>query len=251
MNTGHRYRVAWLCCKKSTVYLVVQFLPHHSHSRSRCWASFPRPSSGRAGSHYPPDSGNPWEIGLGQGHCLWSLPACCHQYCRREEKREKSQTFFLVIKFQTKSPESNREELRIYDDSFELGQGHLHAVPGGEVFVYDLPASQVAHSTCNLDGHVNQVLLRDCLKGNKGERETLCSWKAETGKTTKREEWGQETIADVNWRWRNWSSVSNCSYFLRIGTKSTMGQRRELHTQRLFQSLNSSVRVANRKTLLV
>lgn len=46
--------------------------------------------------------------------------------------------------------------------------GHLHAVPGSDVFVYDLPASQVAHSTCNLDGHVNQVLLRNCLKGNEG-----------------------------------------------------------------------------------
>ena len=51
------------------------------------------------------------------------------------------------------------------------GQGHLHAVPGGEVFVYDLPASQVAHPACNLDSHVDQVLLRDRLKGNEGKRE--------------------------------------------------------------------------------
>lgn len=32
--------------------------------------------------------------------------------------------------------------------------------------MYDLPASQVAHSARNLDGHVNQVLLRDGLRGN-------------------------------------------------------------------------------------
>lgn len=62
-------------------------------------------------------------------------------------------------------------------------QGHLHAVPGSEVFVYDLPARQVAHSTCNLDGHINQVLLRDRLKGNEGE--TMCMWEVETGKTQK------------------------------------------------------------------
>lgn len=73
-----------------------------------------------------------------------------------------------MIKFQHKSPESYREALKANDDHSEPGQGHLHAVPGGQVFVYDLPASQVAHSTCNLDGHINQVLLRDCLKGNEG-----------------------------------------------------------------------------------
>lgn len=64
-------------------------------------------------------------------------------------------------------------------------KGHLHAVPGGEVFVYDLPARQVAHSTCNLNGHVNQVLLRDRLEGNERERETMCCWETETGKTQK------------------------------------------------------------------
>lgn len=43
---------------------------------------------------------------------------------------------------------------------------HLHAVPSSEVFVDDLPASKVAHSARDLDGHVNQVLLRDGLTGN-------------------------------------------------------------------------------------
>lgn len=46
----------------------------------------------------------------------------------------------------------------------------LHAVPGGEVFVYHLPARQVAHSTGNLDGHVDQVLLGDGLQGNQTDR---------------------------------------------------------------------------------
>lgn len=46
----------------------------------------------------------------------------------------------------------------------------LHTVPGGEIFVDDFPASQVAHSTSNLDGHVNKVLLRDGLRGNESVR---------------------------------------------------------------------------------
>lgn len=59
--------------------LADRFLPHHSRSRSHCWASFPGPSSERAGSRYRPDSGNPWGIGPEQEHCLWSSPACCRQ----------------------------------------------------------------------------------------------------------------------------------------------------------------------------
>lgn len=78
-----------------------------------------------------------------------------------------------------------QEELRTNDDSWEPGQGHLHAVPGGEVFVDDLPASQVAHSTCNLDRHVNQVLLRDCLKRNKGG-ETRCAVEKQTQEKEKK-----------------------------------------------------------------
>lgn len=50
-----------------------------------------------------------------------------------------------------------------------LGWADLHTVPGSEVFVYDLPAGQVAHSTSNLNGHGNQVLLRDRLKDKKTE----------------------------------------------------------------------------------
>lgn len=50
------------------------------------------------------------------------------------------------------------------------GPGHLHTVPGSQIFVYDLSASQVAHPTCNLDGHVDQVLLRDRLEGNDRQR---------------------------------------------------------------------------------
>lgn len=46
----------------------------------------------------------------------------------------------------------------------------LHAVPGSEVFVYHLPARQVAHSTGDLDGHVDQVLLGDGLQGNQTDR---------------------------------------------------------------------------------
>lgn len=34
-------------------------------------------------------------------------------------------------------------------------RGCLHAVPGSEVFVYHLPARQVAHSTGDLDSHVD------------------------------------------------------------------------------------------------
>lgn len=41
---------------------------------------------------------------------------------------------------------------------------HLHAIPGSQVFVYDLPAGQVAHSTSDLNGHIHQVLLGDRLK---------------------------------------------------------------------------------------
>lgn len=66
-------------------------------------------------------------------------------------------------------------------------KGHLHAVPGGEVFVYDLPARQVAHSTCNLNGHVNQVLLRDRLEGNERERERQCAVEKQKQEKHKRE----------------------------------------------------------------
>lgn len=55
------------------------------------------------------------------------------------------------------------------------------------------------------------------------ESDTMCSWKAVAGKTQKWSEWGQETTADVTLlRW-NWSSVSNCSYFLGINYGSKMG----------------------------
>lgn len=51
----------------------------------------------------------------------------------------------------------------------------------------------------------------------------MCGWKAVAGKTQKGSKWGQETTADVTLlRW-NWSSVSNCSYFLRINFGSKMG----------------------------
>lgn len=72
-------------------------------------------------------------------------------------------------------------------------KGHLHAVPGGEVFVYDLPARQVAHSTCNLNGHVNQVLLRDRLEGNDRERERdNVLLRNRNRKNTKGREWGRD-----------------------------------------------------------
>lgn len=85
-------------------------------------------------------------------------------------------------------------------------QGHSHAVPGSEVFVYDLPARQVAHSTCNLDGHINQVLLRDRLKGNEGESDNVHLSSRDRKNTKKTEtgllceivlvsfEWGQSQL---------------------------------------------------------
>lgn len=51
------------------------------------------------------------------------------------------------------------------------GGAHLHTVPGSQVFVDDLPAGQVAHSTSDLNGHGNQVLLRDRLKDKKTEHQ--------------------------------------------------------------------------------
>lgn len=38
--------------------------------------------------------------------------------------------------------------------------------------MYHLPARQVAHSTCDLDSHVDQVLLGDGLEGRKPDRQT-------------------------------------------------------------------------------
>lgn len=125
--------------------------------------------------------------------------------------------YFFVIKFQTKSPERYSEELRTNDGSCEQGQGHLHAVPGSEVFVYDLPASQVAHSTCNLDGHVNQVLLRDRLKGNEGEGDNVQLRSRDRKKKKKGSEWGQETTADATLLWRNWSSENTINYESKMG----------------------------------
>lgn len=55
--------------------------------------------------------------------------------------------------------------------------------------MYDLPARQVAHSTGNLNGHVNQVLLRDRLKGNEAERHNV-RLKSSGRKNTKREQVG-------------------------------------------------------------
>lgn len=40
---------------------------------------------------------------------------------------------------------------------------HLHTVPSSQVFVDDFPPGQVAHPAGNLNGHVHQVLLRNCL----------------------------------------------------------------------------------------
>lgn len=74
------------------------------------------------------------------------------------------------------------------------GHGHLHAVPGGEVFVYDLPARQVAHSTSNLDGHVNQVLLRDGLKKGNDNVQLRSRDRKNTHKKKGRR-WGQETTS--------------------------------------------------------
>jgi len=79
------------------------------------------------------------------------------------------------MKFQAKSPEN---------ELWKLHSRHLHAVPSSEVFVYDLPASQVAHSTRDLDGHVHQVLLRDSLKGNGTDSDNVQL--RETGNATKR-----------------------------------------------------------------
>ena len=62
--------------------------------------------------------------------------------------------------------------------------------------MYDLPSGQVAHSTCNLDGHVNQVLLGDCLKGNEGRRDNV-QLKSRRRKYKKRSEWAQESTADM------------------------------------------------------
>lgn len=142
------------------IFGAVLFLPRHWHWRSRCWADFPAPSSGPAGSHYPPNSGSPWETGLGQGRCLWSSPACCHQCYWGKQKTD----VLFCITFQQEPCESYRwSPVETWDG------GHLHTIPGSQVFVYDLPASQVAHSTSYLDGHVHQVLLGDRLKGNKWE----------------------------------------------------------------------------------
>lgn len=40
---------------------------------------------------------------------------------------------------------------------------NLHTVPGSQVFVDDLSPCQVAHTTSDLDSHVNKVLLGDGL----------------------------------------------------------------------------------------
>lgn len=40
---------------------------------------------------------------------------------------------------------------------------HLHTVPSSQVFVDDFPSGQIAHATGNLNRHVYQVLLRNCL----------------------------------------------------------------------------------------
>lgn len=102
------------------------------------------------------------------------------------------------------------------------GQGHLHAVPGGEVFVYDLPASQVAHPACNLDSHVDQVLLRDRLKGNEGKREK----DNETGKKKVR---SVERRAEIEIL-----PCSNCSYCLGVVGQKMRG---------LLWSLNENLRM--------
>lgn len=52
-------------------------------------------------------------------------------------------------------------------------QRDSHTVPGSQVFVDDLPAGQVAHSTGDLNGHINQVLLGDGLKDKKTEAQCV------------------------------------------------------------------------------
>lgn len=91
-----------------------------------------------------------------------------------------------------------------------VSQDHLHTVPGGQVFVYDLPARQVAHSACDLNGHVHQVLLRDRLEGNEREGDNVLL-RGRDGKTQK----GREQRRDF----RNWCQIVLYILSMRRGSK--------------------------------
>lgn len=48
---------------------------------------------------------------------------------------------------------------------------NLHTVPGSQVFVDDLSPCQVAHTTSDLDSHVDKVLLGDGLHRESKDKE--------------------------------------------------------------------------------
>lgn len=117
---------------------------------------------------------------------------------RRGTRERKGGLTRLVSKLKTKPPEIYKER------HTESGQRHLHTVPSSEVFVYDLPASQVAHSARNLDGHVNQVLLRNGLRGNGSDEAKMSRGK---GQEKQKQKWEFRSTG-VTLLWRNVSSVS-------------------------------------------
>ena len=64
----------------------------------------------------------------------------------------------------TVTPRENPKSRERWTSNHSDKSWHLHAVPSSQVFVDDFPSGQIAHSTGNLNSHVDQVLLRNCLR---------------------------------------------------------------------------------------
>lgn len=81
-----------------------------------------------------------------------------------------SQVIQLIIINHSAGHAHKRSQLWMWSE----GSGkisHLHTVSGSKVFMNDFSSCQVTHTTCNLDSHMNKILLGDSLHQEQEKKE--------------------------------------------------------------------------------